>query len=93
MALKLGLGRGVHDEHAAVRARAPGGQGNALRGIAGADGPDAPREVRRRQQADGVARAPDLERSNRLKRLELEIHLGGVGSVGSRTSGVRRTTS
>ena len=91
---QLGLGRGVHHQHAAGCAGPARGQRDALRGVAGADRPDALGQLRRRVScAHGVLRAADLERADRLQRFELQEDLrpGRRCPPGSssRTSGVR----
>ena len=61
---------------------------DALRGVAGADRPDALGELARRQLPHGVVGAADLEGADRLQRFELEVDLrvvpGAVGSANER---------
>ena len=93
---QLGLGRGVHHHHAAARAGLARGERDALRGVAGADRPDAvARAARRGSRAHGVVGAADLERADRLQRFELEEDLRAAGRDRRRvgTSGVRTATS
>ena len=51
------------------------GERDALRGVAGADGPDAVFQLVRRELSDDVVGAADLERADRLQHLELQIQL------------------
>ena len=66
-----------------------GDPGDALRHVAGARGDQAARNERRVGAAHAVGGAADLERVDRLQRLELAPDLGGGPSTWSRTSGVR----
>ena len=70
---ELGLGCGVHHHHAARRTDLARGERDALRGVTGAHGPDALRQLLRAKLSHRVIRAADLERSDRLQRFELEI--------------------
>jgi hypothetical protein len=65
----------VHDEDTARGASHPGGKRHALRGVARADGPDALRELVGRQVSNRVVGAADLERADRLERLEFQEDL------------------
>ena len=89
---QLRRGSGVHHHDAAGRAGQARGERDPLRGVSGADRPDAVRELLPAEVADGVLRSADLEGADRLERLQLEKNLGtGVRVPGSsrRTSGVR----
>ena len=72
---KLGGRRRVHHEHAGRAAGLSRRQGHALGRIPGAHRPDAAGPLRRREVADGVVGAADLERADRLQRFELEIQV------------------
>ena len=63
---------------------------DALRGVAGADRPDAVGELVGRQPADGVVGAADLEGADRLQRFELEEDLGAAGGVAAAEADERR---
>ena len=63
-----------------ARAGLARGERHALRGVARADGPDAARQLSRRQLRDGVHRAANLERPDRLEHLELEEDLRRVAA-------------
>ena len=79
--LELGLRRGVHDEHRTGGAHRPRRERDALGCVAGAHRPDAPGAFPRRELPDGVVRAADLERPDRLQRLQLEVELRGARRV------------
>ena len=71
--------RGVHHHHRAARAQLVcAANADALGGVAGADRPHAVAQRFRRQLADDVVRAADLERPDRLQRLELQVQLRSV---------------
>ena len=55
----------------------PGRERDALAGVSGADRPDTITPLVRAELSNGVVRAADLERANRLKRLELEKDFRG----------------
>ena len=66
----LRLGRGVHHHDRAARADLARRERHALRGVAGADGPDAvARAASGGQLPDDVVGAADLERPDRLQQL------------------------
>ena len=72
----LGVGRRVHHHHRARRADRARGEGHALCGVAGADGPDAVFQLFGGELAHDVVGAANLERADRLQQLELEVDLG-----------------
>ena len=75
-ALDLGEWGRLDDDHGAGDAGLPRGIGDALPGIAGADGPDAPLPLGVRQQCHGVGGAAELEGVDGLEILELEADVG-----------------
>ena len=75
IARSLVCGRGVHHHHRARHAGAARGERHALRGVAGADRPHAVAQLRPAAAADGVPGAANLERADRLQRLELQEDL------------------
>ena len=75
-ALDLGGGRGLDDDDGAGDAGLARGIGDALSGIAGADGPDAALPLRIAQHRDGVGGAAELEGVDGLQVLELEADVG-----------------
>ena len=65
-------------EEAIIAAKGAGGIGDALSGIPGADGPDTVRSVVFGKLTNDVEGAADLERPDRLQRLELQIDLAAA---------------
>ena len=75
----LRVGRGVHHHHRAARPGLARGERYALGRVAGADRPDAVAQLRRRELADDVVGAANLEGADRLQRLELQVQLEPSG--------------
>ena len=81
MAVSLVAGAPSMTSTEARRAGLARGERHALRGVAGADGPDAVRQRVGGQLRDGVHRAADLERPDRLKTSSFRIDLRAVAAL------------
>ena len=66
------VGRRVHHHDRCAGAGDPRGERDALCGVAGADRPDALRELLGGELTDRVVRAADLEGTDRLEHLEFQ---------------------
>ena len=85
---ELGRGSGVHHQHARRGADLARRERDALRGVAGADGPDPLRPLVGGELPHGVVGAADLERSDRLQRFELEEDLERRSNLRGGVSGL-----
>src|SRR5215831_6399609 len=75
--VELGLWCRVHDQDIRAHTENLCCERDPLRRIARADRPDASRAILRLQQRDCIECAADLERTNRLQGLKLEINFTG----------------
>ena len=75
---QLRLGRVVGHDDRAGNLELPRGPGDALGHVPGARGDDAGLQLLGRDLEDGVQRAAELERADRLEVLELEVDLARV---------------